>query len=88
MTCIVFIIIKGGDESRMPIEIIRGMATVKKCAAMYNKDKGKMEARVAGAIADAADEGKCLSRSCLSRPVFLVQFMFKFVNNVYIFNCF
>jgi len=46
----------GGDESRMPIEIIRGMATVKKCAAMYNKDKGKMEARVAGAIADAADE--------------------------------
>lgn len=46
----------GGLESRMPLPIIYGMATVKKCCAQYNKSTGKMPADVADSIAQAADE--------------------------------
>lgn len=46
----------GGLESRMPLPIVYGMATVKKCCAQYNKSIGKMPADVADAIAQAADE--------------------------------
>lgn len=46
----------GGPESRMPLPIIRGMATVKKCCAVYNKSIGKIDSQIAGAIASAADE--------------------------------
>jgi len=46
----------GGPESKMPIPIVRAQATLKKCAAMYNKEKGKLDAGVADAIAEAADE--------------------------------
>jgi len=46
----------GGNESRMPLPIVYGMATVKKCCALYNKSIGKMPANVADAIAEAADE--------------------------------
>mmetsp|Transcript_24414 Transcript_24414/g.28130 ORF Transcript_24414/g.28130 Transcript_24414/m.28130 type:complete len:541 (+) Transcript_24414:107-1729(+) len=46
----------GGLESRMPLGIVYGMATVKKCCAQYNKRIGKMDASIADAIAQAADE--------------------------------
>ena len=49
----------GGLESRMPLPIVYGMATVKKCCAQYNKSIGKMPADVADSIAQAADEGRC-----------------------------
>mmetsp|Transcript_29485 Transcript_29485/g.70870 ORF Transcript_29485/g.70870 Transcript_29485/m.70870 type:complete len:477 (-) Transcript_29485:29-1459(-) len=46
----------GGTESKMPIEVVYGMALVKKCCAEYHAEIGKMDAKVAGAIAQAADE--------------------------------
>lgn len=46
----------GGTESKMPIEVVYGMALVKKCCAEYHADIGKMDAKVAAAIAQAADE--------------------------------
>eukprot|EP00591_Stephanopyxis_turris_P007191 CAMPEP_0195531392 /NCGR_PEP_ID=MMETSP0794_2-20130614/35225_1 /TAXON_ID=515487 /ORGANISM="Stephanopyxis turris, Strain CCMP 815" /LENGTH=475 /DNA_ID=CAMNT_0040663169 /DNA_START=141 /DNA_END=1568 /DNA_ORIENTATION=- len=46
----------GGPESKMPLPIVYGQATVKKCCAMYNKAAGKMDATVADAICQAADE--------------------------------
>jgi len=46
----------GGAESLMPLPIVYGMATIKKCCAQYNKSIGKMKPEVAGAIAEAADE--------------------------------
>ena len=46
----------GGPESKMPLPILYAMATVKKCCAQYNKATGKMDALVADAISQAADE--------------------------------
>ena len=46
----------GGLESRMPLPIVHAQATLKKCAAQYNKTHGKMEAPIADAIMAAADE--------------------------------
>mmetsp|Transcript_147 Transcript_147/g.210 ORF Transcript_147/g.210 Transcript_147/m.210 type:complete len:475 (+) Transcript_147:39-1463(+) len=46
----------GGSESRMPLEIVYGMATVKKCCALHNKSIGKIDAQIADAIVKAADE--------------------------------
>ena len=46
----------GGDESKMPLAVVRGMATVKKCCALYHQEIGIMDAKVAAAIAEAADE--------------------------------
>ena len=46
----------GGLESRMPLPIVYGMATVKKCCAQYNQSIGKMDDSIAKAIAQAADE--------------------------------
>ena len=46
----------GDRESRMPLEVIYGMATVKKCVAQYNKKKNKLDAEKADAIMQAADE--------------------------------
>lgn len=46
----------GGTESKMPIEVIYGMAIVKKCCAEYHADIGLMDKAVASAIAQAADE--------------------------------
>mmetsp|Transcript_15280 Transcript_15280/g.35219 ORF Transcript_15280/g.35219 Transcript_15280/m.35219 type:complete len:482 (+) Transcript_15280:205-1650(+) len=46
----------GGAESKMPLQIVYAMALVKKCCAEYHAEIGKMEATVAGAIAEAADE--------------------------------
>jgi fumarate hydratase class II len=40
----------------VPLPIVYGMATVKKCCAIYNKDIGKMKPEVADAIGQAADE--------------------------------
>ena len=46
-----------GDESaRMPLAIVRAYGVLKKCAALYNKDVGKLDGAVADAIAAAADE--------------------------------
>ncbi|KAL3934883.1 MAG: hypothetical protein SGBAC_009494 [Bacillariaceae sp.] len=46
----------GGTESKMPMEVVYGMALVKKCCAEYHAEIGKMDAKVADAIAQAADE--------------------------------
>uniref|UniRef100_A0A7S3V6H0 fumarate hydratase n=1 Tax=Chaetoceros debilis TaxID=122233 RepID=A0A7S3V6H0_9STRA len=46
----------GSSESRMPLPIVYGMATIKKSTAIYNKSVGKMDASVADAIVKAADE--------------------------------
>lgn len=46
----------GSFESRMPLPIVHGMATIKKSCAIYNKGIGKMDANVADAIVKAADE--------------------------------
>jgi fumarate hydratase, class II len=46
----------GGVESKMPMEIIKSMAIVKKCCALYYADRGQMNAKEAAAIAQAADE--------------------------------
>jgi fumarate hydratase, class II len=41
---------------RMPIEVVRGMAVVKKAAAVLNRDRGRLDERLAGAVIQAADE--------------------------------
>ena len=46
----------GGLESRMPLSIIKAMAVVKKCCALYHAQQGLMDPAVADAIAKAADE--------------------------------
>jgi len=46
----------GGIESKMPLQIVYGMALVKKSCAEYHAEIGKMDEKVAGAIAQAADE--------------------------------
>jgi len=46
----------GGVESRMPMAVIRAMATVKKCCALYHSEIGVMDVEVAKAVAAAADE--------------------------------
>ena len=40
----------------MPLAIVYAQATLKKCAALYNKQKGKLDAHIADAIMSAADE--------------------------------
>ncbi len=40
----------------MPLQIVYAMATIKKCCALYNKSINKMDAKIADAIAQAADE--------------------------------
>ena len=39
----------GGPAARMPIPVIRAFGVLKKCAAQYNADAGKLDANVAGA---------------------------------------
>lgn len=55
----------GGDESKMPMRVIKAMAVVKKCCALYNarqdakltqKPKNWVSGEMAAAIAQAADE--------------------------------
>jgi fumarate hydratase class II len=46
----------GGTESKMPIEVVYGMALIKKCCAEYHADICQMDGSVAKAIAQAADE--------------------------------
>ena len=46
----------GGDAARMPMPVIRSFGVLKKCAAIYNVENGKMDEKVGQAIADAADE--------------------------------
>ena len=46
----------GGSESKMPLEVVYAMAQIKKCCAEYHVDLGKMDAELATAIAQAADE--------------------------------
>lgn len=46
----------GGTESKMPLQIVYAMALVKKCCAEYHAEIGVMDDKVAGAIAQAADE--------------------------------
>jgi fumarate hydratase class II len=43
-------------EERMPAPLIRAIATVKKAAAQVNRDMGLLDAKLAQAIAQAADE--------------------------------
>jgi fumarate hydratase, class II len=47
-----------GDASteRMPIEVVRALALVKKVAAMVNRDEGRLDAELANLIVAAADE--------------------------------
>ncbi|GKY91791.1 hypothetical protein MPSEU_000150800 [Mayamaea pseudoterrestris] len=46
----------GGPESRMPLAIIKSMAVVKKCCALYHAKENLMDQSIADAIAQAADE--------------------------------
>lgn len=46
----------GGTESKMPLEVVYGMALLKKCCALYHAKVGKMDQKVADAIAEAATE--------------------------------
>jgi len=46
----------GGIESRMPMAVVKAMAVVKKCCALYHAEIGVMDEAVAKAIAQAADE--------------------------------
>ena len=46
----------GGPESKMPLEVVHAMAQIKKACAEYHASIGKMDANVAKAIAQAADE--------------------------------
>lgn len=46
----------GGPESRMPLEVVYGMAIVKKCCALYHASIGKLPQEIADAIAKAATE--------------------------------
>jgi fumarate hydratase class II len=46
----------GGDAAVMPQPVIQAFGVLKKCAAKYNVDTGKMDPAVGQAIADAADE--------------------------------
>ena len=46
----------GGQESKMPLEVVYAMALVKKCCAEYHAEIGKMDKSVADAITQAADE--------------------------------
>ena len=42
--------------NKMPVEIIRAFAVLKKCTALANQASGKMDAEKAGAIASSCDE--------------------------------
>jgi fumarate hydratase class II len=46
----------GRDSSRMPMPVIYAQVTIKKCAAQYNADAGRMDPAIAEAIVAAADE--------------------------------
>jgi fumarate hydratase, class II len=46
----------GDQESKMPMAIVKAMATVKKCCALYHAEIGLLSTEVAAAIAQAADE--------------------------------
>jgi fumarate hydratase class II len=46
----------GGDRERMPMPVIKAFGVVKKCAAKYNLEKGKLAPEVAEKILAAADE--------------------------------
>ena len=45
-----------GPAARMPDPVIKAFGVLKKCAAQYNVDSGKMKSEIGKAIADAADE--------------------------------
>jgi fumarate hydratase class II len=46
----------GDRESKMPMDVVRAMALIKKCCAAYNADVGLLDPDVGRAIAQAADE--------------------------------
>merc|ERR1740130_1154564 len=46
----------GGPESKMPLQVIRGFGVLKKCAAKYNMEHGKLDSEVAQAMMAACDE--------------------------------
>ncbi|KAF4322533.1 hypothetical protein BBO99_00002930 [Phytophthora kernoviae] len=46
----------GGARERMPMPVIKAFGVVKKCAAKYNLEKGKLDAAVAEKIIAAADD--------------------------------
>ena len=46
----------GGTESRMPLAVVKAMATVKKCCAQYHLKHGLLPADICEAIVQAADE--------------------------------
>ncbi|GMI24808.1 hypothetical protein TeGR_g13903 [Tetraparma gracilis] len=46
----------GGPAARMPMPVVKAMATLKKSAARYNVDAGKLDREVGEAIMRAADE--------------------------------
>jgi fumarate hydratase class II len=46
----------GGVESRMPLAVVKSMATIKKVCALYHAAQGVMDVDIAQAIAKAADE--------------------------------
>ena len=46
----------GGPESRMPLEVVYGMAVVKKACALHHAEIGVMDQGVADALAQAATE--------------------------------
>lgn len=46
----------GGEAARMPLALIKAFGTLKKCAAIYNGQEGKLDAELSEAIQLACDE--------------------------------
>ena len=46
----------GGPESKMPLQVIRAFGVLKKCAAKYNVQNGKLAAELGAAMMAACDE--------------------------------
>ena len=46
----------GGPESKMPLQVIRAFGILKKCAAKYNVQHGKLAAELGAAMMAACDE--------------------------------
>ena len=46
----------GGVESKMPLSIVKAMATIKKCCAIYNMSHNVIDPTIGHAIVQAADE--------------------------------
>ena len=63
----------GGLESKMPISIIKAMATIKKCCAMYNVKNAVIDPMIGNAIVQVADEVISTSQHDAHFPLCIFQ---------------